>query len=295
MSRKARDLVGRKFDKLTVVSKNLEKTNSKQDMWNCVCICGGTKVARGSRLLNGETKNCGCEHGLVQDLTGQQFGRLTVIKRIPKNNKGKGSEYLCRCDCGIEKIIRASDLKNGTKSCGNHHLEYMQECRKYNKYELFKDYGVGYCTNTNSKFYFDLEDYDLIKQFTWFQGKNKYATTHYNNKSITMHRLIMGFPNKDVDHINKHNTLDTITELDNRKCNLRICTHAENMRNKKKPKNNTSGHKGVTYSKRNNKWIAQIRYNNKSFYIGSYKNIEQAVKARHQKELELYGDFACLD
>ena len=132
MSRKARDLVGRKFDKLTVVSKNLEKTNSKQDMWNCVCICGGTKVARGSRLLNGETKNCGCEHGLVQDLTGQQFGRLTVIKRIPKNNKGKGSEYLCRCDCGIEKIIRASDLKNGTKSCGNHHLEYMQECRKYN-------------------------------------------------------------------------------------------------------------------------------------------------------------------
>lgn len=135
----------------------------------------------------------------------------------------------------------------------------------------------------------------MIKQFTWFQGKNKYATTHYNNKSITMHRLIMGFPNKDVDHINKHNTLDTITELDNRKCNLRICTHAENMRNKKKPKNNTSGHKGVTYSKRNNKWIAQIRYNNKSFYIGSYKNIEQAVKARHQKELELYGDFACLD
>lgn len=56
--------------------------------------------------------------GKVIDLTGQKFGRLTVIKRMPNNNR-RNSMWLCRCDCGTEKVIIGSYLRIGqTKSCG---------------------------------------------------------------------------------------------------------------------------------------------------------------------------------
>ena len=51
-------------------------------------------------------------------LLGQKFGRLTVLSEASVNKPGK-SRWLCRCDCGIEKIVLGSSLKNGsTKSCG---------------------------------------------------------------------------------------------------------------------------------------------------------------------------------
>ncbi len=60
----------------------------------------------------------------LHDLTGQRFGRLTVVERA--ENKGKPTVWLCKCDCGNEKIVRGSDLKNGhTQSCGCFHKEIV--------------------------------------------------------------------------------------------------------------------------------------------------------------------------
>jgi len=54
----------------------------------------------------------------VLDLIGQKFERLLVIQRV-KNNKYGCSQWLCRCDCGKEKIILGNNLiRNITKSCG---------------------------------------------------------------------------------------------------------------------------------------------------------------------------------
>lgn len=70
--------------------------------------------------------------GRFIDLTGQRFGRLTVIERAP--NKGKRTVWLCRCDCGNEKEIRQEDLHSGkTVSCGC----YLHE--KITKHGLYKD------------------------------------------------------------------------------------------------------------------------------------------------------------
>lgn len=69
--------------------------------------------------------------GKFQDLTGQKFGRLKVIKRV--ENKGRQTMWLCKCDCGNEKIVRGSHLINGyIKSCGCLNKEILrQRCSKH--------------------------------------------------------------------------------------------------------------------------------------------------------------------
>lgn len=111
-----------------------------------------------------------------------------------------------------------------------------------------------------------------------------------NHKEITvlMHREIMGLKYGDkrqVDHIN-HNPLD------NRKCNLRICTHAENGRNRKIQTGTTSKYKGVSWHKPNKKWRAAIGYNHKLFHLGNFDNEIDAAKAYDKKAKELHGKFA---
>ena len=57
--------------------------------------------------------------GKVIDITGQKFGRLTVTKRVFPNDKYRHSMWLCKCECGNEKIVNERSLKGGlTKSCG---------------------------------------------------------------------------------------------------------------------------------------------------------------------------------
>lgn len=69
----------------------------------------------------------------VLDLIGKRFGRLVVISRSNNTKNGK-SQWLCRCDCGEEKIINSSDLQSGnTKSCGCLHKEFASKIGKLNK------------------------------------------------------------------------------------------------------------------------------------------------------------------
>ena len=91
-----------------------------------------------------------------------------------------------------------------------------------------------------------------------------------------------------TDHINGDG-------LDNRKQNLRTCTHTENMRNRGKSKNNTSGFKGVSWHKRGKTWDAKIAHNKKLMHIGSFKDKEVAAKAYDRKAIELHGKFAKLN
>jgi len=89
------------------------------------------------------------------------------------------------------------------------------------------------------------------------------------------------WPDGEVDHVN-HN------KSDNRISNLRITSHKENGKNQKRPFDNKSGHIGVSWVTRNEKWLSQIRVNNKAIHLGYYDNIDFAVAARIQAEIE-YG------
>ena len=93
--------------------------------------------------------------------------------------------------------------------------------------------------------------------------------------------------NTVVDHIN-HNTLD------NRKCNLRICTHQESMMNSES-RIGRSKYKGVWFSKDKNKWVAELRKNNKKIHIGYFKNEKEAAKAYNKLAIELFGQYVHLN
>ena len=161
--------------------------------------------------------------------------------------------------------------------------------RKYNKYDLSGEYGIGWTSNTNREFYFDLEDYDLIKDYCWREYAQKdcdhvtlRARDRQSGKNVMMHGLVFG---KYCDHINRN-------PLDNRKSNLREATAKENARNSSIAKNNTSGVIGVTWNQKDNVWQARICVDWKSKSLGYFNNKTDAIVARLKAEKEYYGEFA---
>lgn len=131
----------------------------------------------------------------------------------------------------------------------------------------------------------------MLSQHVWRAnpyGEKKYVTTNIAGKTTYIHRLITSAPKgTHVDHING----DT---LDNRISNLRVCTPAENFRNQKIHKNNTSGRKGVWFDKRykSRKWQAEIMLDRKKIYIAGFDDIEEAASAYDSVALQLFGDYA---
>ncbi len=217
------------------------------------------------------------------NLVNKKFGRLTVKSFY--DIKGTNSRWLCLCDCGKETICFGNNLKRGiTQSCGCLHKEKISMAvKKYNTYDLNKNFGIGWTTNTNKEFYFDKEDYNKIKEYAWFENDQGYILTRINNKNVRLHRFLLNLSNNIIiDHINTN-------KKDNRKSNLRESNKSTNGMNRDKPLTNTSGHKGIGYVK--GKYIARIGYKNKSIYIGSYENINEAIKERKNKEIELFGGF----
>lgn len=119
------NLVGQRFSKLLVL-KNVpapDEIKNKSSYWLCKCDCGNQVIVSGSKLVSGNTKSCGClthEPHSYLDLTGKHFGKLTVIKKVIIPNKTfNGVAWLCKCECGKEKIVSSTNLlTNQTKSCG---------------------------------------------------------------------------------------------------------------------------------------------------------------------------------
>ena len=105
--------------------------------------------------------------GNVKNLSGQTFGRLKVIERNGSDKHGKAL-WKCICECGSEKIVIATTSQlttSHTQSCGCLQKERTSKAnKKYNSYDLSGEYGIGY-TSKGKKFYFDLEDYDKIKDY----------------------------------------------------------------------------------------------------------------------------------
>ena len=114
---------------------------------------------------------------------------------------------------------------------------------------------------------------------------SRLSKLRYANHRIiyALHNNTIDFEGKLVDHIdgNKKN---------NNSNNLRLATNAENQYNSNKQKNNTSGHKNISFSKKLNKYKCAMRIKGKDVYIGCFETLEEAIKAR-EKFKQLAGNF----
>lgn len=129
---------------------------------------------------------------------------------------------------------------------------------------------------------FDKDDLNIIKNHKWCLDNHGYVK---NSKNKYLHRILTNEQHQYVDHINGNT-------LDNRRDNLRICTNADNLKNRVNlPKNNTSGILGVRFRSDRNKWYSEIQYNGKSVYLGSYNTKEEAIKSRVEAELKYFKEY----
>ena len=165
--------IGNTYGYLTVLQR--AGTKDRYATWLCQCQCGNTIEVKGINLRRGGpgagTRSCGClQHQKVQeinkdkliDLTGQKFGKLTVLSR--GKNRGIQPTWICKCECGSVNEVIGSNLRkdNGTFSCGclhsrgefviaqilsDNHIDFQREvkfldCLSNDGYQLRYDFGV---------------------------------------------------------------------------------------------------------------------------------------------------------
>jgi hypothetical protein len=140
----------------------------------------------------------------------------------------------------------------------------------------------------------DACDVHLVEGVNWYalkDGNTFYAQRNLKigpNKQTTikMHRVIMsaatgiGVDHKDGDGLN------------NRRVNMRIASHAQNMRNRRKQANNKTGFKGVSLHSASGSWRASIKKNRKQLHLGYFTTPEQAHAAYREAAAKLHGEFA---
>lgn len=143
----------------------------------------------------------------------------------------------------------------------------------------------------------DDEDAPLLDLYPWrampiddrFYVSASVWMSDQTNGTLLLHRLVMNAPDgMDVDHKN-HNGLD------NRRSNLRVCTRAQNLANTRPGRNNTSGYKGVSWSKQHRKWAAYIKINYKRRHLGLFMEKRDAATAYNTAAYEAWGEFAYLN
>ena len=238
----------------------------------------------------------------------QRYGRLVTIQCVGRS-KNRNKLWECQCDCGNKIVLPTGSLSTGnTKSCGclakewNHKISELgvdfrfkkgytlkDDQEPVNTYDLSGEYGIGY-TPRGEQYYFDKEDYSLIEPYLWYRNDSGYVVAGTSGSKVSMHRLVTHCDDSELDvhHIN-HKVYD------NRKSNLEVCKHYENIVASKTYSNNTSGRKGVHFDKSRNKWCARLTVNNKDYFLGRFDAFEEAVLAREAAERKYHEGFIYLE
>ena len=140
----------------------------------------------------------------------------------------------------------------------------------------------------------DEQDFQTVNQYRWCVAPNgktiyAYAYCSLRKKSISMHRLIMGFPSgKEIDHIDHDG-------LNNSRSNLRACSHAQNTQNRRATNKRNSIYKGVFFRNHcpnGNPWYANVWVDGKNIHLGPFASEIEAAKAYDKRIRETRGDYA---
>jgi hypothetical protein len=278
------NLIGHKYGKLTVI-KEVEQIG-KERRFKCLCDCGNTTTVLMASLRSGNTKSCGCliSTAKFDDLTGQKFGRLTVLKKSEKK-ANNGTYWDVICDCGNTNTppVLAHNLRSGmTKSCGCYKkVANRTIARTRKKLKTVNAKRI----NLKGQQFGDL----TVLSLSLKRGQNNtrlwlckcscgekihlhgYSLIHGHYKSCGCKRDTK----RDAgarEHIKQDRVAGT------RKSALKAKLH----------KDNKSGHKGVIWMDKRQKWKAYIGFQGKQITLGYFNNLDDAITARKAAEVKYY-------
>ncbi len=243
----------KKYGKLTVLE--IYKVNGIKKAY-CQCACGNKKSIFLSNLVSGRTQSCGCgeieNRKKFRDIKNQRFGCLVAI-RPTAERKDRSVVWMCQCDCNnIVYKTSHSLLRGDCKSCG---------CLRRTKLDI-----------RNQRFGKLRVLEPLDKKMGWkTEWRCKCSCGNYKN--ITYSNLVF------------HHTKSCGCLKDQEYRTLFDGTIIESL-SSKTPSNNTSGVKGVYFSR--GKWIAYLTIKRKRIYLGSYELFDDAVIARKAGESKYF-------
>lgn len=270
------------------VEDRIYSSGYKVEQWLFLCDCGNEKEITKKEFLDGTTKSCGClAKSRSRIVVGSKYFRLTVIKETDER-KDRKKIYLCDCDCGNKniKIVGTRLYKGQVKSCGCistenpanlRHGHYVNHKVEFNAYKNM----VGRCTKPH------------LKVFPSYGGRGIKVCD----------RWLESFENFLEDMGERPSPVHSLDRVDNNgdyeKSNCRWATKVVQNHNKRHLGNKTNSIKGVSYSERDDLWIAFITINTQKIVLGYFKNEGDAAKARQEGELkylpEVYGETKILN
>lgn len=194
------DLLGKKIGKWTIIKK--AENIGKRTAWLCKCECGNEKVVATEVLVKNQSKSCGCSRYdhlknkiSHENLEGRKFGKLTV-----KNFNGIKKErayWLCKCECGNEKITSGKLLKNGNCiSCGCVQKEIASRNSKTHGKSKTRIYYIWQgmkerCNNPNNLNYFNYggRGIEVFDDWNKFEEFEKWSMLNGYNDDLSIERI----------------------------------------------------------------------------------------------------------
>ena len=261
---------GARIGRWTVLSKC---AGDGERRWRCRCDCGTERDVFERSLRYGGSLSCGClrkdraYEAIARDLTGQRFGRLTVIGIAMTDGKS-GCQWRCRCDCGKETVLAGTLLMTGKRtSCG---------CDTVKKY-AFSDIS-------GQKFHRLTALYPLDKR-TAKGGVIWHCRCECGNELDVPYNNLLYSNLRSCGCRRREHDMQ-LKELLPHVDGTSIC----HLRSKKTPKNNTTGVRGVYLIR--GRYVAKIVFQKKQYLLGTYDKLEDAADARREAEAVLNDQVA---
>lgn len=268
MAERKRLKIGKGFrlGSLEVVSDTGQRKNG-YTLWRCACSCGGEILLDTRTLQRGTVRDCGCISKVrpgQKDVTGQRFGRLTALEPTRDRSDKGATIWRCRCDCGSETFAPITQLTQGyKKSCG---------CLGHPPVQDIQGRQFG-----------DLTALELAgKEDGQYQWRCRCKCGR--ETTVRQNNLLAG-KTKSCGCLQARIVTDTMKFIDGTSVTRLEKAAARRI------STNTSGHNGVYLNRKTGKWAAQIGFKKKTYYLGSYSKIEDAIEARQKAENRIYGEF----
>ena len=251
--------VGYRCGSLQVTQATAQRKNG-YTVWRCRCDCGEEVLLDTRTLQRGTVRDCGCKTKIKpgqRDITGLRFGRLTAQYPLSARDASGAAVWHCTCDCGGTIDAPLHQLTAGyRKSCG---CLSHPPVRDYVGKRFSKLLVIAYAGKADG-------------QHLWR------CRCDCGNETVVRQTYLQSGKTKSCGCLQKRQILQ----------NLKLCggtsvTLLEAERNRLL-RSNTSGVTGVYQNRRTQKWCAQITFQRKTYYLGSFEQKSDAVNARRQGE-----------